>query len=191
MPRDSICTLWRNPKEIIISVDKVFSHNGGSMRISQGEIEKAMSQAIENDREYIFSALFRDWLSRNKMLVSDFVRMTGIKQMTAYQWSWDSTPRDPKFIDFFCKLWDCSIEYMFFGEGMEKTEKDRLLEESEKSTQKKDQDIFLMAAEIEQQQFLFADMKLQNEYLVNELMRKGLKRKDIDRALEAQRQEVA
>lgn len=153
MPRDCMSTSQRIAEDFSISLDKVFSHNGGTSMINWDEARKSF---VEIEKiPCLFSEIFLKLLDDNNLKPRDFIDLSGIPAMTVYQWTWGSKCTDPNHLLKLCVIFDVSYDYLFFGKGLDPSEKTKMLQEKEARIMKLEQELWLKEEELKNQMELF------------------------------------
>lgn len=149
----SLDTPQRIAKDFSISLDKVFSHNGGTSMINWDEARKSF---VEIEKiPCLFSEIFLKLLDDNNLKPRDFIDLSGIPAMTVYQWTWGSKCTDPNHLLKLCVIFDVSYDYLFFGKGLDPSEKTKMLQEKEARIMKLEQELWLKEEELKNQMELF------------------------------------
>lgn len=164
----SLVTPQRNP----IKLNNPICENVFKLGDAQMDLSKKIER-IEHfkSKDVIFTQVFNKLLLKHKIKPLALAREIGLPNMTVHQWTTGTIVSDPRYIEILCTIFDCDRDYLFFGDGMSKSEKDKLIEEARAAQMKAEQDKFWIEQEFKSQLSLFEE-KVTN--LENKLQEHGI-----------------
>ncbi|WP_417447218.1 hypothetical protein [Kangiella sp.] len=148
----SLATSLRNPIKLNNSVcENVFKLGDAQMDLSK------KTERIEQlkNKDVIFMQVFNKLLLKHKIKPLALAAEIGLPNMTVHQWTTGTIVSDPRYIEILCTIFECDRDYLFFGDGMSKSEKDKLIEEAKAAQMKAEQDKFWLENELKSQLSLF------------------------------------